>query len=199
MRSVDFVFAFICVFSGLVLVSSRLGPSYARLCAASVSLFLPRASLSGGVGLELAAGSADFVGSPWQVSLLVTRGGVLLEAIPIDARSLCFLPLLAFTALVVATPQIRPRRKLGLVLLGVPLLQLVLLALTAAPVLSFLGGTGPVTARALPLGVHVALQVLYRGLVAPPGMAYALPLLAWWGSCARGVGALSVPNATGSR
>jgi len=53
--------------------------------------------------------------------------------------------------------------------------------LVATPLLSFLGGTGPVHALSLSRPTHVVLQVLYRALVAPPGMAFAIPLLVWWG------------------
>jgi hypothetical protein len=56
-----------------------------------------------------------------------------------------------------------------------------LFGLIVTPLVSFLGGTGPVAAFTLGRPAHVALQLVYRALVVPPGMAYAVPLLLWWG------------------
>ncbi|HEY6561801.1 MAG TPA: hypothetical protein VI072_31240 [Polyangiaceae bacterium] len=54
------------------------------------------------------------------------------------------------------------------------------LILIALPLLSFLGGMGPIRVYDLSPASHAVINVFYRALVAPPGMAYAVPSLLWW-------------------
>ena len=105
--------------------------------------------------------------------------------VPIDLRTLLFLPTAAFVGLALAAPLGSARRNARVLGIGLLVLLPALWLLTALPLLSFLGGTGPVRAFDLPPLVHVVLQTIYRALVAPPGMAYALPLLLWWVLVAR--------------
>ena len=67
-----------------------------------------------------------------------------------------------------------------MLVLGLLILEPVLLVLTALPLVSFLGGTGPVQGFHLSPVTSLTFQTVYRALVAPPGMMYALPLLLWW-------------------
>ncbi len=99
---------------------------------------------------------------------------------PIDLRSLVFLPTAAFIALSIAVSLESVREHLLLLGVGLLILEPLLLALVTLPLLSFLGGTGPIRVFTLSRPVHAVLQILYRALVAPPGMAYAVPLLLWW-------------------
>src|SRR6478735_11531214 len=69
---------------------------------------------------------------------------------------------------------------LQLIVIGMLLLEPLLMLLVSLPLLSFLGGTGPIQAFSLSRPTHVLLQISYRALVVPPGMAYAVPLFLWW-------------------
>jgi hypothetical protein len=99
--------------------------------------------------------------------------------VPFDLRVLGYLPTITFIALAVAVPLPTRRHNAKLLLVGLPLLELLLLSLMAAPMLSFLGGTGPVAAFQLSPLVHAPLQIVYRALVVPPGMTFAVPLALW--------------------
>ena len=178
-RLFDFSFAFSCVFAGLFVIGHVLGPLYVRAHLALGSLLVPSAPLASGVTLALLGGSAQPVAEPWQVTLLATPALGSPALVPIDLRVLSFLPTAAFVALAVATPFSSWTRNARLLLVGLPLLQLLLVGLVATPLLSFLGGTGPVRAFVLSRGTHTLLQIVYRALVAPPGMAFALPFLLW--------------------
>ncbi len=133
---------------------------------------------------------------PWQLTLRISDPGrpepVL---VPIDLRTLLFLPIAAFIGLALATPLHSAWRNVRVLALGLLILEPTLLVLTALPLLSFLGGTGPVQAFRLSPVTNVVLQILYRALVAPPGMTYALPLFLWWALVARQGAPTAVPRA----
>jgi hypothetical protein len=99
--------------------------------------------------------------------------------VPIDVRSLLYLPTAAFLALAIAVRLRSSKEHLQLIAIGLLILEPLLVLLVALPLLSFLGGTGPIRAFSLGRGTHVVLQLLYRALVVPPGMAYAVPLILW--------------------
>jgi hypothetical protein len=185
-RYFEFAFAFACVFAGLALPSPGLGPLYVRVHTAIGNAFVERARLSSGVALRFEAGPLQLAEHPWQTTLIVEPPAPAQPVLmPIELRTLMFLPTVAFIALALAVPLGSPRKNLRLLLLGLPLLELLLLVLMALPVASFLGGMGPIRAFSLGAPLHAVLQILYRALVAPPGMAYALPLLLWWVLVAR--------------
>ena len=100
--------------------------------------------------------------------------------VPIDVRSLLYLPTAAFLALAIAVHLRSSREHVELIVIGLLVLEPLLVLLVSLPLLSFLGGTGPIQAFALSRSTHVLLQILYRALVVPPGMAYAVPLFLWW-------------------
>lgn len=179
-RYLEFAFAFVCVFAGLALPSPGLGPRYVRLHTALGNAVVADVERPSGVVLRFEAEPSP-APHPWQTTLVVSPPGAAQPLLmPIELRSLMFLPTVAFIALVLAAPLGSWRKNLRLLLLGLPLLELLLLVLNSLPLLSFLGGTGPVQAFSLSLPLHALLQILYRALVAPPGMAYAIPLLLWW-------------------
>lgn len=181
-RYLELAFAFVCVFAGLAWPSPGLGPTYARMHTALGNAVVEGARLSSGVALRFEAGPQQVAEHPWQTTLVVAPPAPAQPVLmPIELRSLMFLPTAAFIALALAVPLGSWRRNLRLLLLGLPLLELLLLVLMALPLLSFLGGMGPVRAFTLSAPLHAILQILYRALVAPAGMAYALPLLLWWG------------------
>ena len=172
----DFWFAFLCIFGGLSLPFAGLQRAYVGAHAALGNALLP-SSLGSGVQLVFRSATE----SAWSLTLVVTP---LVPAaplqLPMDLRTLVYLPTACFVALALATPAASARRKLAVLGGGLLILQPLLWLLLALPVVSFLGGTGPVRAFTLGLGTHAVLQVSYRALVASPGMAYFIPLLLWW-------------------
>lgn len=177
----EFAFAFVCIFAGLSLPGRGVGPFYARAHAALGSALVEGRQFESGAQLRFEAEPEQLAEHPWQTTLVITPPAAGQEVrMPIELRSLLFLPLAAFIALGAAVPLGSPKRNLRLLLIGVPILELVLLILTALPIVSFLGGTGPIAVFTLSAPVHALLQIPYRALVAPPGMAYAVPLLLWW-------------------
>ncbi len=185
----DFGFAFFCVFGGLSLPFAGLGRAYAGAHAALGNALLP-GSLASGAQLTFRAmaelkPALDEDGA-WSLTLLVTPlpPAVPLQ-VPMDLRTLVYLPAACFVALALATPGASVRRKLAVLGAGLAILQPLLWLLLALPVVSFLGGTGPVRVFSLGLGAHTVLQIAYRALVASPGMAYVIPLLLWWALCGR--------------
>jgi hypothetical protein len=184
---VEFAFAFACVFGGLALPSPGIGPAYTRAHAALGNALLHGASFERGATLHFEAADADLAAHPWQLTLRVLDPARIERPVlvPMDLRTLLYLPLVAFVALSLAAPLGSPWRNARVLGQGWLILTPTLLALTALPLLSFLGGTGPVRVFRLAPWLHVLFQTVYRALVAPPGMMYALPLLLWWALVAR--------------
>lgn len=186
----DFGFGFLCVFCGLSLPFAALARIYVQAHAALGNALLP-SSLDSGVQLAFRSMSDSASGELWSLTLLVTPLAPASPLqMPMDLRTLVYLPTACWVALVLATPAASYWRKLTLLGAGLAILQPLLWVLLALPVLSFLGGTGPVRAFTLGLGTHTVLQILYRALVASPGMAYVIPLFVWWALC----GSSSLPK-----
>jgi len=175
----DFLFAFACIFGGLSLPLPGVAACYVRAHAWLGGALLP-SSLASGVRLVFSVTAELLQQHPWSLTLLVVPPGAQAINVPIDLRALVYLPSACFVALALAVPL--PSRWSNLKLLGVGLLILepLLVVLVSLPLLSFLGGTGPVRAFELGLLTHTILQVIYRALVASPSMAYVIPLLLWW-------------------
>jgi hypothetical protein len=177
----SFVFAFLCVFGGLALPSPGLGPACARAHAALGNALVEGATFERGTTLHFEAADAELAEHPWQLTLHVrTPVRPIPVSLPIDLRTLLFLPIAAFIGLSLAAPLGAMRRNVDVLGRGLLILVPTLWVLTALPLVSFLGGVGPVRAFRLAPLLHVLFQILYRALVAPPGMMYALPLLLWW-------------------
>jgi hypothetical protein len=192
----QFLFAFACVFGGLALPLPGVAPAFVRAHAALGNELVEGAMFERGVALHFDAPGDEAAKRPWQLTLRISDPGrsepVL---VPIDLRTLLFLPLAAFIGLALATPLHSAWRNVRVLGLGLLILEPTLLVLTALPVLSFLGGTGPVQAFRLAPATNVVLQILYRALVAPPGMTYALPLFLWWALVARQAAPTGAPRA----
>lgn len=173
-----FLLTFASVFAGLALLHGP-GPVYAHAHALLGNAVLHCVSLREGARLWFEAAGTE--AAPWSVTLhvqsLVPRGAL---TVPIDLRSLVYLPAAAFIGLSIAVPLRSLREHLWLLGIGMLLLESLLLLLVSVPLLSFLGGTGPIAVCTLGRGTHVLLQLIYRALVLPPGMTYALPLFVWW-------------------
>lgn len=183
-RVFGFLAAFCGVFLGLALLHG-FGPVYAKVHAALGNAVIHGGRLASGAELRFEANDAELLREPWRITLHVISALPEPDAyVPVDLRSLVFLPSAAFIALSIAVKLRSAREHLQLLGLGLLILEPVLLLLVSLPLLSFLGGTGPILAFRLSRTTHVILQVLYRALVAPPGMTYAIPLFLWWGMVA---------------
>jgi hypothetical protein len=172
-RWLELAFGFACIFGGLSLFGRGLGRLYVSLHAWLGGALLP-SSLESGVELAFRTGSIQ--SDLWSLPLWVMPPSPQSPfTIPIETRTLLFLPTACFIALAVATPLGNWRRNLRLLSVGLLLLEPLLVGLAALPILSFLGGTGPVRAFDLGIASHTVIQILV-----PPGMAFAIPLLLWW-------------------
>jgi hypothetical protein len=111
----------------------------------------------------------------WEVRTHVTETatGQTLES-ALDERRTGYLPAAVFLALVLAS-SFAWRQKAVLAACGLFVLQL----FSLLPILSFWSGRLPIVAYDLGQPARVVVDVLYRSLVAPLGMAYALPGLLW--------------------
>jgi hypothetical protein len=96
----------------------------------------------------------------------------------LDLRRSGYIASAVFVALAVMTP-LRGRRSRWrkAALLGAGLVGLQILPLL--PLLSFFSGKLPVTVFDLGPIPRALIEVSYHALVAPPGMAYAVPALLW--------------------
>jgi len=113
--------------------------------------------------------------SAWEVRTRVTETASEQSIMTaLDERRTGYLPSAVFLALVLAS-TFRARQKALLAAAG--LFALTLLSLL--PILAFLSGRLPIVAYELGTAPRVVVDVLYRSLVAPLGMAYALPGLLW--------------------
>jgi hypothetical protein len=99
--------------------------------------------------------------------------------IPIDLRTLTYIPTVVFIALSVAAPIWQGTRGTRVLLFGLAVLQVFLTLSIAVPLLLFFGNPQPMHLVDLGPASYRILSVLYRALVAPPGMAFAVPGLLW--------------------
>jgi hypothetical protein len=177
----EVLLGFFCVFGGLALPSRGLGPYYVAAHVVLGNALVQGIELDSRVRLGFVATREQLTKEPWQATLVIAPPRPTAPVqVPIDLRVLAFLPTAAFIALAVAVPLGSIRRHLIVLAAGLPLLEVLLLTLMAAPLLSFLGGTGPVQAFHLGRATHTVLQILYRAFVVPPGMTFAVPLFLWY-------------------
>lgn len=172
----EFAFGFLCVFLGLAVPSPGLGPLYSSAHTAIANGLVSHEVA--GAHLYFEATADELQQKPFQTTLHIDPPGHAQRvAVPIDLRTLGYLPTAAFIALAVAAPLGNRRKNLKLLGGGLLILEPLILLLISLPLVSFLAGGGPL--RLIHLGpvVHTSIEVLYRALVVPPGMAYAVPLL----------------------
>jgi hypothetical protein len=104
--------------------------------------------------------------------------------VPIDLRTLAYLPTAVFVSLCIAAPIWNEIRGAIVLLSGLCALQAFLVGSIAVPLLLFLANPTPMHLVELGPVSYRILDVLYRSLVAPPGMAFVVPggiwLLALW-------------------
>jgi len=99
--------------------------------------------------------------------------------IPIELRTLTFIPSAAFLALTLASCIWRDRRGPLVLIAGLAVLHVFLSVSLAVPILLFFANPLPMQLLELSTPVQWAMNVFYRSLVAPPGMIYAVPLAVW--------------------
>ena len=92
----------------------------------------------------------------------------------LDLRRGGYIAVAVFAALALVTP-IRWSKRLGLLAVGLSILQIIPLL----PLLSFFSGKLPVQVFHFASVLQSAIEVAYHTLVAPPGMAYAVPAMLW--------------------
>ena len=133
-----------------------------------------------GEGLEFTPAPANPSGhlSAWDV-VISARDPVsrALVQTALDARRAAYVPSAVFLALALALRVPARRKKVALIVIGLAAVQIgPLLA-----VLSFFSGKLPVVLFHFSAPVRWMIEIAYRALAAPPGMAYALPALVWLG------------------
>jgi hypothetical protein len=99
--------------------------------------------------------------------------------IPIDLRTLAYVPTAVFLALAIAAPIWQKSRGLTVLLVGLGALQVFLVFSIAVPLVLFFSNPVPMHLWDLAPRVQWILDVFYRALVAPPGMAFAVPGALW--------------------
>lgn len=170
---------FACVLALLMAPWPGLGEAYGALVTKLGNVLLScfeqsRAHLE--FGLPDAAEPSAFT------SVLRARdlaSGLALQ-IPIELRTLTFLPTSTFIALVLAGSVGRAVRRSALQLFaGLALLQLFLVSSLLVPICLFFAEPRPMQLLHMSTLVYGVLTIFHRALVAPPGMAYAIPLMLW--------------------
>ena len=158
-------------------------PGLARFCGSTFSGFASEAAdfaLSGGpAALEFTPASAHLGAELHAWDVLVSARDESTHALvqtALDLRRTLYLPSAVFLALVLAL-RLPLRKKVALLAVGLGALQIG----PALTLLSFFSGKLPVQAFHLARVTSWVVEVAYRTLVAPPGMAFALPALLWLG------------------
>ena len=167
--------------------------AYGAILAAILNVVLGK----DGPPVEVAFSGPGSEGGPWEVLTRVTESetGRSFQT-GLDAHRTGYLPAAVFLALTLALAAPR-RAKWRFLAGGLAALQL----LSVLPFLAFLSGRLPIVAYPLGAPLRVTADVLYRALVAPLGMTYAVPVLLWLLlrqlSSARPDGAPAAPRAAG--
>lgn len=99
--------------------------------------------------------------------------------VPIDLRTLAYIPTAMFLALTLATPIWKGSRGVTVLVLGTVVLHAFLVVSIAIPLVLLFAEPQPMHLLELGTTLKRLLDVVYRSLVAPPGMAYAIPILLW--------------------
>lgn len=109
----------------------------------------------------------------------VNRTGQTLR-VPVDLRTLAFIPTATLIALVLADGFRRPVRRTALQLLWSGLaLHAFLFVSLLVPLCLFFAAPEPMQLFQMNPTLDTILTVFYRSLVTPPGMIYAIPFAVW--------------------
>jgi hypothetical protein len=99
--------------------------------------------------------------------------------VPIDLRTLTYVPSAVFVALTLASTIWVGLRGITVLLAGLALLHAFLLISLVVPLLLFFADPQPMQLLELSTPLRWIMNIFYRSLVAPPGMIYAVPALIW--------------------
>lgn len=179
-----FVLRFACILAVYLIPFRPIGTAYGALAAGVGNLMLGDAPHSGAVLHFARPDSDESAKDPtpdaFSVELLAEKPetGDRLK-IPIDLRTLAYIPTAVFVALAIASPIWEGTRGAVILIAGLAALQAFLLLSIAAPLLLFFADPMPMHLVELGSASRVILNVFYRTLVAPPGMAFAIPGFLW--------------------
>jgi hypothetical protein len=178
-----FLLRFTCILAVYLLPFRPIGNVYSQVAAALGNVTLGEGahadtSLRFGTPPDTCGDEflCDGFGAELRATNTRTRGAV---RVPIDLRTLAYIPTAAFVALCIAAPIWQGARGAIILLVGLGALQIFLALSIAVPLVLFFANPAPLHLVDLSPAAHRALDVLYRALVAPPGMAFAIPGLLW--------------------
>lgn len=179
-----FLLRFVCLLTVAMIPWPGLGAAYGRAAGVVGNALVGNGRVGSGavVHFEAPSGQADSDGNDSSYSTLLTARSLATGAtvrIPIDLRTLAYIPTAVFIALAVAAPIWQRARGLAVLLAGMAILHAFLAASLAAPILLFFSNPRPMKLVELSPAVQQVLNVFYRSMVAPPGMAFAVPGLLW--------------------
>lgn len=131
-----------------------------------------------------AASTLHFVraesGSGFSIELVARRSmSADVVRVPIDLRTLTYIPTAVFLALTLAARIWTSSRGVTVLVLGLVWLHGFLIASITIPLLLFFAEPQPMHLLDLGTTLRQLLDIVYRSLVAPPGMTYAVPALIW--------------------
>jgi hypothetical protein len=165
----------VLVFTLLMLPIPAVGRTYGHLVGGLASLAVGMGASSEVEVRFTPGGAAGPAGDPWTLGIHVEDPGTgRYVGTALDLRRSGYIACVVFVALALATPLAGRRR---LALLGGGLVPLQLLPLL--PLLSFFSGKLPVRVFDFGTTSRALIEIGYHALVAPPGMAYAVPGLLW--------------------
>lgn len=113
-------------------------------------------------------------GASWDAALFVRNSatGAIAEMGSLEIRRVSYLPMIVFLALCFAAPRTRWQKELLVLLAGLLLLQ-------TLPALTLGASFAEMDLWHLAGAARAVLEIAYRALATPPGMAYAVPALLW--------------------
>jgi hypothetical protein len=176
-----FLARFALTFGALLYTWQWVWKAYSTATAAVGNWLLPHSSLA---ELSFTVNPGDPRSGDHLPLLLTARSlargmTVMAVNVPIDLYSLAYTPTACLIGLALATSGWWSRTGLLHIAIALTLMTGFLLGSLAAPLVLFFASPAPLQLLELSVLAERTLDVLYRTLVAPPGMTYAIPGLLW--------------------
>lgn len=173
-----FALRFACLLSLFMYPWPLVGELYSDAAGALGNLLLGDASATLHFGRPERA--TELAGDRFSTELRARAPDMLVPVrVPIDLRTLTFIPTVVFLALTLAAPVWKSSRGITVLVLGLFVLHGFLIASITIPLVLFFADPQPMHLLDIGTTMRHVLDVVYRSLVAPPGMAYAVPILLW--------------------
>lgn len=167
---------FACALAVLLAPWPRLGQAYSASATELGNALLSWVESS---RAQLAFAQSDSTAFSTVLHAQLLRTGRELQ-IPIELRTLAFIPTAALFALVFADAWRRPLRRTALLLvLSALVLETFLLVSLIVPICLFFADPQPMQLFQMDPTLHMILTIFYRSVVSPPGMIYAIPFAVW--------------------